>query len=151
MFRSRMLIHCMIAALLAVLVAAPLTASAAPAETYVAGRCGNVYIVRSGDTLNRIAQAYGTTAAAIMRTNGIANADRIYAGQRLCLSTGTAGYAGPGNGYAGSAAGWYRVRQGDTLAGVAWRYGVNTRYLQWLNGLANPNYIYAGQLLRVQN
>lgn len=44
---------------------------------------------------------------------------------------------------------WYQVRWGDTLANVAYRYGVSASYLRSLNGLANPNYIRAGQWLRV--
>jgi LysM repeat protein len=43
----------------------------------------------------------------------------------------------------------YHVRRGDTLANIAWRYGTSVPYLARLNGLRNPNLIYAGQWLRV--
>jgi hypothetical protein len=41
----------------------------------------------------------------------------------------------------------YYVRWGDTLGNIAWRYGVNSTYLAQVNGLCNPNRIYAGQTL----
>lgn len=44
---------------------------------------------------------------------------------------------------------WYQVRWGQTLAGIAGRYGTSAWYLASLNGLRNINRIYAGQWLRV--
>ncbi len=44
---------------------------------------------------------------------------------------------------------WYRVRHGDNLFRIALRYGVSYWYLAHLNGLWNPNLIYAGMVLRV--
>lgn len=47
------------------------------------------YIVRSGDTLARIASRFGVSVAAILAANpNIRNADRIYIGQRLIIPTG---------------------------------------------------------------
>ena len=42
---------------------------------------------------------------------------------------------------------YYRVRFGDTLTSIAWRYGVTVWQLQQWNGIPNPNRIYAGQTL----
>ena len=44
---------------------------------------------------------------------------------------------------------WYTVRAGDTLAGIAQRYGTTVAWLTQTNNLANPNLIYVGQKLRV--
>ena len=44
--------------------------------------------------------------------------------------------------------GYWVVCRGDTLGSIARYYGVSWRYLQWNNGLANPNLIYAGQVIR---
>lgn len=41
------------------------------------------YTVRAGDTLSEIAVRYGTTVGQLQRWNNIANADLIYAGQRI--------------------------------------------------------------------
>lgn len=43
----------------------------------------------------------------------------------------------------------YMVRRGDTLFGIAIRYGTNVYGLAALNGLYNPNFIYTGMVLRV--
>lgn len=52
------------------------------------------YTVRRGDTLSAIAIAYGTTVEALMRINGMANADQLAAGQVLQISL-NAQYTGP--------------------------------------------------------
>ena len=46
---------------------------------------GRVHTVQRGETLYRIALKYGTSVWAIARANGIANPNRIYAGQRLAI------------------------------------------------------------------
>ncbi len=46
---------------------------------------GRRYQVRSGDTLSAIAARFGTTVAAVASRNGIANPNRIYAGQWLTI------------------------------------------------------------------
>jgi hypothetical protein len=61
-------------------------------------------------------------------------------------SYGKSGYSNYGRNYS---YGLYRVQWGDTLNKIAARYGVSTGYLQWLNGIADPNVIYAGEVLRV--
>lgn len=44
----------------------------------------------------------------------------------------------------------YTVRRGDTLTGIAKRYGSTWQRLQRLNGLRNPNKIFVGERLRVR-
>jgi N-acetylmuramoyl-L-alanine amidase len=39
----------------------------------------------------------------------------------------------------------YEIRPGDTLTGIAGRYGVSVDMLAQMNGIQNPNLIYAGQ------
>lgn len=43
----------------------------------------------------------------------------------------------------------YTVRSGDTLSGIAHRFGTSWQRLQKLNRLSNPNRIYVGQRLRL--
>ncbi len=43
----------------------------------------------------------------------------------------------------------YRIRPGDNLFRIGLRYGVSYTYLASLNGIPNPNLIYAGALLDV--
>lgn len=50
----------------------------------------------------------------------------------------------------GNGAVYYTVRSGDTLSGIAAKYGTTYQKLAQMNGIANPNKIYAGQKLRVK-
>lgn len=45
---------------------------------------------------------------------------------------------------------YYTVRSGDTLSGIASKYGTTYKKLAQMNGIANPNKIYAGQRIRVK-
>lgn len=45
---------------------------------------------------------------------------------------------------------YYTVRRGDTLSGIASKYGTTYQKLAQMNGIANPNKIYAGQRIRVK-
>lgn len=48
-----------------------------------------------------------------------------------------------------SAAQTYTVQSGDTLSGIASAYGTSWQRLADINGIANPNLIYAGQVLTI--
>jgi hypothetical protein len=50
----------------------------------VASHPSTVYVVKSGDTLTRIARTYGTTVKAIETANGL-NGDRIAVGVKLTI------------------------------------------------------------------
>lgn len=45
---------------------------------------------------------------------------------------------------------YYTVKSGDTLSGIAAKYGTNYQHLAQLNGIADPNKIYTGQKIRVK-
>lgn len=45
---------------------------------------------------------------------------------------------------------YYVVKRGDTLSGIASKYGTTYTYLARLNGIADPNKIYPGQKIRVK-
>lgn len=49
------------------------------------GGSGTVYTVKSGDTLSGIAAKYNTTVDALVKKNGIKNANLIYVGQRITI------------------------------------------------------------------
>lgn len=99
------------------------------------------YTVRRGDTLSGIASRYHTTVAALAQFNGISNPNRIYAGQVIRIPAGSEGPAQPV---------YYVVKWGDTLSGIAVRFGTTYQRLMQLNGIQNPNRIYAGQRLRIR-
>ena len=110
-----------------------------------AAATGGAHIVGRGETLSAIAARYGTTVDALVRANGLASANMIYVGQRLTIPGGGASGSSGGS-HSGSV---YTVRRGDTLAVIAARYGTTAWAIASANGLANANYIYPGQQLRI--
>jgi LysM repeat protein len=100
------------------------------------------YTVQRGDTMYSIARRYGTTVQAIAQANGIINPAYIYAGQVLCIPT----QAPPPPPLTG---GYYTVQRGDTLYSIARRFGTTYWAIAVANNLANPNYIYPGQVLAI--
>ena len=93
-----------------------------------------VYTVRPGDTLWAIAQRFGTTVQELVNLNGIADPDLIYPGQVLRLPDSSSVLV-------------YRVVRGDTLSGIALRFGTTVQALARANHIANPNLIDVGQTL----
>lgn len=51
--------------------------------------------------------------------------------------------------YSAAEAARYRVQRGDTLYGIAQRYGTSVSVLVRINGIKNPGLIYPGQLIKL--
>lgn len=98
-----------------------------------------IYVVQRGDTLNKIAAEFGTTARAIAVENNIRNINLIYVGQRLII---------PINRYDINHT-LYKIQWGDTLWSISRRYGVPIATIVRLNRIQNPNLIYAGSTIRI--
>jgi putative chitinase len=149
MRRLRLIVPVAVIAAVVLLLIAPAGALAAPNEGQKGG-CVQWHYVRCGQTLSGIARMYGTSVDYLMSINGIRNPNKIYAGTSLCVATGHPGpkpgpHPGPGPKHCDGFT--YVVKCGDTLGDIAWRFGVNSSYLAQVNGLWNPNKIYAGQRL----
>lgn len=188
----------------------PGAALAAPLRGADSAGCQSIHPVQAGQTLEAIANYYHVDTDALLQANRLADPNRIYAGQSLCIPNGMMGgmqdgmgemsmrpamyerpqmpemggmhdMAGmddgaqmqdrmpmrgrePGQGHGprrgererrpdmGQMPGdftYYTVCPGDTLAKIAWRFGVDVPYLMQLNQLSNPNRIDAGQVLLV--
>lgn len=112
-----------------------ISVSSAPIQAPAVG----TYTVQSGDTLSSIAAKFGTNYQALASLNGISNPNLIYVGQVLRV-----------NGSANVGSVYYTVRAGDNLSAIASRYGTSYQAIATLNGLANPNLIYAGQTLKIK-
>ena len=91
------------------------------------------YIVKSGDTLSGIANQFGTTYQNLAAINGIGDPNSIWPGQVLKV-TGSA-----------SSNNTYYVQNGDTLSGIANKYGTTVSALATANHIYNPNIIGVGQ------
>lgn len=107
------------------------------------------YTVKSGDTLSDIASKFHTTVKDLQAWNNIANPDRIYVGQVLKISAQEA-KPSTGSSNSGGIAVTYTVVSGDTLSGISAKFGTTVSALQALNGISNPDVIYAGQVLTIR-
>jgi len=103
----------------------------------------NVHIVQAGENLYRIALRYGITWQELAQLNGITDPTTLRVGQRLILPGGTIGTQPP----APPGTRTHVVQPGDTLYGIAARYGVSVQALAQANGLTLYSVIYAGQTL----
>lgn len=91
------------------------------------------YTVQPGDTLSGIAAKFGTTYQTLAALNGIGDPNRIWTGQVLKVK----GQPTTMN--------TYYVQAGDTLSGIAAKFGTTVSALVSANGIDNPNVIYVGQ------
>ena len=120
--------------------------------------CNNTYVVRAGDTLSSIAWQHGTSVQQLLQANNLYNKDFVYVGQKLCVpgSSGMPAYEPdysqgmnyqphhnpmPMNNH------YHRVMPGETLTGIAYKYGVNIWSIVEANNLNNASYIWVGQKL----
>ena len=124
-----------------------------PVEPPPSGDC--TYTIQRGDTLSAIAIRFNTTVATLSAANGITNPNLIFAGQVLKVPCGTGGpppqppapqppVEPPPSGSCS-----YTVRPGDTLSSIAVRNNTTVAQLAALNGISNPNLIFAGQVLKI--
>lgn len=100
------------------------------------------HTVRKGDSLSELAERYKTTATGLKRMNGL-RGDVIRVGQKLKVGTTASSVATSGGAYR-----YHTVRRGDSLSGIAPRYGVNVTQLMRMNGLRS-DVIRIGQKLKV--
>ena len=106
-------------------------------EPHNSNNYGSIYVVKAGDTLSGIAAKFGTTVSELVKLNNISNPNLIYVGQVLKIPSG------------GAVRETYVVKAGDTLSGIAAKFGTTVSELVRLNNISNPDLIYAGQVLKV--
>lgn len=104
------------------------------------------YTIKKGDTLSQIANRYGTTVAELAGINQIANPNLIYPGQIITIPTDSSIL---GNETRCTGKIIYTVKRGDTLWGIANRYGITVSQLVSINQISNPNLIYPGEQIRI--
>ena len=114
-----------------------------------------VYKVRPNDTLGTIADKFNTTIDAIQAFNGLSDADVIQVGQELQIPAAGSTpnptvtpratetfVPGPTPGTV-----LHVVQSGDTLLGIAIKYGVGMTMIQKANGIEDAESIKEGQQL----
>lgn len=102
-----------------------------------------LYMIKRGDTLSEIAVRYDTTVAKLVEVNRLpGNGNLIIAGTSLKVP-GSGGTGGGGGGRV------HRVVTGDTLSGIAARYGVSQDAVKRANGIGRSNVVMLGATLRI--
>lgn len=107
-----------------------------------------VHTVKRGETLGGIAKRYRVTQAQLRSWNRLPKSGMIRVGQKLKVSSGSAG-SSRSAGSVTAAAGTHLVRRGDTLSSIARRYGTSVQALQDLNNLSSPRALKAGQRIKI--
>jgi LysM repeat protein len=110
-----------------------------------------VHIVQPGEVLLLITKQYGVDVEELMRLNNLSSPDWIYVGQELIIPQPAASPTGeptPAVTPAPAATSFIHVVQpGESLAAIAYRYGVAMDDLVKFNGLRAADMIYVGQRL----
>lgn len=97
------------------------------------------YTVKAGDTLYGISNQFGVSVTELAELNKV-NAQNLKIGQVLIIPTASG--TNPNNMF------MYTVKNGDTLYGIAQKYGTTVKAIQDLNYLKSIN-LTAGQVLRI--
>lgn len=128
-----------------------------------------VYEIQPGDTLMAIAMAYDVTLADLIAINDIEDTNRIFAGDFLIIPTSLLDNDQPADDRGTEApdetedptssasagdddshiVGLHLVASGESLSGIALRYGVTIDQLKQANDIENGDLIYAGDMLRI--
>lgn len=105
-----------------------------------------VYTVRRGNTLSQIALSYNVSVSELVEINNIANPNLIYPGEKIRITNSDSNELNPID---NSSDVYYIVKPGDTLYGIARKFGISINYILDNNYIANPNLIYVGQRIKV--
>ncbi|MBQ3079043.1 MAG: LysM peptidoglycan-binding domain-containing protein [Clostridia bacterium] len=112
-------------------------------QTLAVNRCpvGSLrYIWRTGDTLTRVAAAFGTTISAMIDTNPNIDFMTVKSGTAVCI---------PSRILTCPDSDLYAVKAGDTLSQIAARYGITAGALMELNPYVEPTQLTIGQYICV--
>ncbi|MDR2648027.1 MAG: LysM peptidoglycan-binding domain-containing protein [Oscillospiraceae bacterium] len=94
-----------------------------------------IHVVRSGESIHKIAQQYGVTPQEAENANGLPDPNRLVVGEAIVV---------PGKGQS------YVIQAGDSLYVIAQRYGVTLDALRRANPqISNPNQISVGQAIQI--
>lgn len=103
----------------------------------------HTHVVQRGDTLSRIARAYGISVAALRQSNRL-NGNRIVVGEHLTIPRSGSGGAAPMS----EPSQTYVVQSGDTLWHIAHHYSVSVASLKQANGTSVAT-LHPGQTIDI--
>lgn len=106
------------------------------------------YTVRPGDSFWKIANAHQTTVANLARWNGMVPKDALRVGQNLIIWSNNANASAQPPRREVIRKINYRVRRGDSLAGISQKFNVSLAdVMRWNTQRANQKYLQPGQSL----
>ena len=105
---------------------------AAPSASAAPGEGAQLYhSLKAGETLYSVARLYGLSVESLAQANGISDASKLRAGQKLIIPSA------------------HKVQKGETLYSIAKGYGISVEELRKLNKLPATALIRVGELLLV--
>jgi LysM repeat protein len=135
------------------------TATPAAAVTPAPASSVTSYTITTGDTVSSIASRFGVTIQDILSANGLGWSSVIYAGRTLTIPGASSApvvapvasvtpVAAPA---ASSTSGGqtYTIVSGDTISGIAAKFGVSVQSVLDANGLNLSSIIFSGRTLKI--
>ena len=104
------------------------------------------YIVKRGNTLSQIARTYNVSVEHIVELNDIENPNLIYPGEKLRITESNVTQLSPID---DTIEVYYVVKNGDTLNGIARKFGITLNEILQYNNIPNPNLIFPGQTIKI--
>jgi cell wall-associated NlpC family hydrolase len=126
----------------------------AQADGRTSNNSGNVYVVKPGEWLARIAAKNGISLNALLAVNGFEKTTVIHPGQTIKLpASAKTAVAAPASAASSTSnvavGGSYVVRAGDSLSRIASRSGVTLNALLMVNGFQRSTVILPGQTINL--
>ena len=142
---------------------APVEQPSAPATPAAPASENTLYVVKSGDTVSKIAAAHSVTTSSVLALNGLSWSSIIYpkqqlkipAGSQLAAAPAATTPAAPTTPAASTPAPStctgvsYVIVSGDTVSKIAGKFGVSVQQILQANGLGLNSLIFAGQTLNI--
>ena len=121
--------------------------STSSSSSSTASKAPTTYTVKSGDTLSGIASKYNVTVDQIKAWNKLSSTT-IVPGQKLTVSAPSSSTSSSSSSTSTPKTTTYTVQTGDTLSGIADKYGITVDQIKSWNGLSSST-IVPGQKLKI--
>ncbi|MDX9821348.1 MAG: N-acetylmuramoyl-L-alanine amidase, partial [Syntrophales bacterium] len=124
-------------------------------------RTFETYVVKRGDSLDKIARRYGVSVAQIAEWNRIDLRRPLYVNRKLKIPLSGEGSGSGGNSVRSASAenraakmktaaySYHKVRKGESLASIAKKYGTTVKEIRALNGMKRSDALMVQQTIRV--
>ena len=105
---------------------------------------GNYHIIRSGDTLYKLAQEYNVSIESIIEANPGINPNMLIIGKVICIPIGPKEECPPGSTP-------YKIKKGDTLYQISKKHRIPLNDLLKANPTVDPYNLQVGQKICIPN